>query len=278
LAGVQNFWFYLLSNGGSGTNHNGDTYNVQGIGLDKATKIAYRNLTTYLTPNSDFEDAKTFAIQSAIDLHGDCPTSPEVIATINAWYAVGVGEIYRAAEALQPSFNTINPLQYCSAPQSIKFEGSSTLNVDSYSWDFGDGSSSTLKNPTHTYTQPGNYTVSLKVTGCNLTNTISKSAFINIDNENDCIINMPFNSSVIETACEGTLYDYGGPNKNYSDLSEGILTIVSPNNDPVTLTFTELGYEKDYDYLFVYDGNSVNAPLIWTLKKHLHNLLLAKIV
>jgi len=259
---VQNYWFYLLTNGGNGTNRNGDSYNVLGIGMDKAVKIAYRNLTTYLTPYSDYEDAKTFAIQSAIDMYGDCPPSPEVISTINAWQAVGIGEKYNANNALQPNFTTINPLSYCSTPQTIRFEGFATLPVNSYYWNFGDGNTSTQQNPTHTYTQPGNYTVSFEVKGCNNTNKKAKNNYIQIDDQSPCITTMPNNSTVIETACSGTLYDFGGPNQNYADLSEGILTLVSPNNKPITLTFTELGYEEGYDSLYIYDGNSENAPLI----------------
>jgi len=262
---VQNFWFYLLSNGGNGTNYNGDSYTVSGIGMDKAVDIAYRNLTTYLNPYSDYEDAKTFAIQSAIDLYGDCPPSPEVISTIDAWYAVGLGDKYNSNNSLQPNFTTISPLTYCSAPQTIEFEGLATLPVNSYRWNFGDGNTSTSQNPMHTYTVPGNYTVSLEVSGCNNTNIITKNTYIQIDDQNDCITTMPYNSAVIETACSGTLYDFGGPNQNYADLSEGVLTLISPNNKPITLTFTELGYEKDYDYLYIYDGNSESAPLIWTL-------------
>lgn len=34
-------------------------------------------------------------------------------------------------------------------------------NADSYSWDFGDGNSSTEENPTHAYTEAGDYTVTL---------------------------------------------------------------------------------------------------------------------
>ncbi len=37
-SGVQSFWFYLLSEGGNGTNDNGDPYSVTGIGLDEASK------------------------------------------------------------------------------------------------------------------------------------------------------------------------------------------------------------------------------------------------
>ncbi len=88
-SGVQNFWFYLLSVGGSGTNDIGNAYNVSSIGIDKAAAIAFRTLTTYLTPNSQYADARFYSIQSATDLYGAC--SPEVIATTAAWYAVGVG-------------------------------------------------------------------------------------------------------------------------------------------------------------------------------------------
>ncbi len=88
-SGVQNFWFYLLARGGSGTNDNNDAYNVTGIGIEKAAAIAYRNLSTYLTSTSEYFDARTGAIQAAEDLYGQC--SPEVISTAEAWFAVGVG-------------------------------------------------------------------------------------------------------------------------------------------------------------------------------------------
>jgi len=40
-SGVMNFWFYLLAEGGSGINDNGDIYNVSGIDKIKAAKIVY---------------------------------------------------------------------------------------------------------------------------------------------------------------------------------------------------------------------------------------------
>lgn len=88
-SGVQNFWFFLLVNGGVGTNDNGDAYSVSGIGLAAASAIAARNLTFYLTANDGYAEARTNAIQAAIDLYGAC--SNEVKQTTNAWYAVGVG-------------------------------------------------------------------------------------------------------------------------------------------------------------------------------------------
>jgi len=91
-SGVLNFWFYTLSQGGSGTNDIGNAYTVTGIGIDKAAAIAYRTNTTYLISTSNYANARTYAIQSATDLYG--AGSAEVIATTNAWYAVGVGAAY----------------------------------------------------------------------------------------------------------------------------------------------------------------------------------------
>ncbi len=89
---VQNHWFYLLVNGGNGSNDWGQTYSITGIGAAKAEAIAYRNLTVYLTATSGFADARAGAIQSAIDLYG--AGSAEEIAVTNSWYAVGVGTFY----------------------------------------------------------------------------------------------------------------------------------------------------------------------------------------
>ncbi len=89
-SGVQNFWFYLLSEGGSGSNDLNKNYNVTGIGIEKAEKIAYRNLTTYLTSSATFLDAYNGSLLAAKDLYGDA--SNEYEAVLEAWYAVGIGE------------------------------------------------------------------------------------------------------------------------------------------------------------------------------------------
>lgn len=91
-SGVLNFWFYLLSQGGSGTNDIGNAYSVTGLGIDKAAAIAYRTNTFYLISTSNYAAARTYAIQSAVDLYGS--GSPEEIATTNAMYAVGIGAAY----------------------------------------------------------------------------------------------------------------------------------------------------------------------------------------
>ncbi|MFN4853654.1 MAG: PKD domain-containing protein [Bacteroidota bacterium] len=59
-------------------------------------------------------------------------------------------------------------------PLSVQFTNNSGSDIDSCFWDFGDGNTSTLINPTHTYTQLGNYTVTLRIKrsdGCFFENT-----------------------------------------------------------------------------------------------------------
>lgn len=88
-SGVQNMMFYLLCMGGSGTNYSGNVYNVQGIGINDASAIAYRALTVYLTATSNHYDSREAWIKSANDLFGSC--SNQSIQTAKAWYAVAVG-------------------------------------------------------------------------------------------------------------------------------------------------------------------------------------------
>ncbi|WP_262490204.1 M4 family metallopeptidase [Hymenobacter coccineus] len=96
-SGVLNYWFYLLSQGGSGTNDLGNAYSVTGITIDKAAKITFRMEDVYMTASSTYPQARTYAIQAATDLYG--AGSAEVTATTNAWYAVGVGAGTTAAIA-----------------------------------------------------------------------------------------------------------------------------------------------------------------------------------
>jgi PKD repeat protein len=51
----------------------------------------------------------------------------------------------------------------------------------SYQWQFGDGNTSTLQNPTHVYATAATYTVTLKVTeSLSTSNTLTKTAYISV--------------------------------------------------------------------------------------------------
>ncbi|WP_196890974.1 M4 family metallopeptidase [Aureivirga marina] len=87
---VQNYWFYLLVNGGIGTNDNDDDYDVKNIGLADARSIAYRTLMNYLTPNAIFYEAFQGSLQATIDLFGE--NSQQYESVVEAWFAVGIYE------------------------------------------------------------------------------------------------------------------------------------------------------------------------------------------
>ena len=181
-SGVQNFWYVLLVQGGTGTNDNSDSYIVDSIGMLKASQVAFRNLTVYLTPSSQYSDARFFGIQSAVDLFGGC--SFEVQQVTNAWYAVGVGPAYQTG--VTSDFDA-PALSSCALPFTVSFNNLSS-NATNYYWDFGDGDTSTQSDPLHTYTANGTYNVQLIADGglCGV-DTILKSSYIIINTPPDAI-------------------------------------------------------------------------------------------
>jgi PKD repeat protein len=95
---------------------------------------------------------------------------------------------------LQSGFNPIPSTPLALAPVSeftsdivttcdglVKFKDISALFPTSWSWDFGDGTTSNLKNPTHVYTNSNNYTVSLTTTNANGSNVSTIPTYVNVN-------------------------------------------------------------------------------------------------
>ena len=64
--------------------------------------------------------------------------------------------------------------------------------------------------------------------------------------------------------CSGvTIADTGGITENYTNLETTIRTMIPeiPNNN-MTVTFSAFSLELNYDYLYVYNGNTTSAPLL----------------
>lgn len=160
-SGVGNHWFYILTVGKSGTNDNGDSYSVTGIGIDKAAAIAWRSEAQYLNSSSNYANWRAYAIQSAEDLYG--ADSPEVIATTNAWYAVGVGE------------------EYSSPIGCVGSNVDLTITFDNYpeetSWTIKDAGGNTVESGGTYNSQPDGSTINLTftLTGGDYTFTINDS-------------------------------------------------------------------------------------------------------
>lgn len=103
-----------------------------------------------------------------------------------------------------------NPTSGCVVPHVVNFtDNSSGTGAMSYLWDFGDGNTSSLANPSHSYSNFGSYSVTLVVTdasGCS--DTITQSNLIQI---NSLVADFSVSDTVI---CEGesvTFTDLSNP-------------------------------------------------------------------
>ncbi|MCA0989037.1 M4 family metallopeptidase [Guptibacillus algicola] len=88
---MDDYYYTSSDNGGVHTNSgipNKAAYlTIQSIGKTKAEKIYYRALSLYMTPNTDFSDARSSLLQATADLYGTGSTYSSVA---NAWDQVGV--------------------------------------------------------------------------------------------------------------------------------------------------------------------------------------------
>ena len=67
------------------------------------------------------------------------------------------------------------------APLNVAFTDTSSGGPTGWSWDFGDGTTSTLQNPMHMYSSPGTYTVSLMVTRGASTSSSTQTDYITVN-------------------------------------------------------------------------------------------------
>ena len=68
------------------------------------------------------------------------------------------------------------------SPLTVSFTDLTTGNVGLWLWIFGDGSTSNLQNPVHTYNNPGTYTVTLTVLGAGGSDSETKTNYITVSN------------------------------------------------------------------------------------------------
>jgi PKD repeat protein len=68
------------------------------------------------------------------------------------------------------------------APLTVTFSNSSLplTYITAYTWTFGDGATSTLTNPVHSYTQTGSYTVTLTTAVVTETDTLTRTSYITV--------------------------------------------------------------------------------------------------
>jgi PKD repeat protein len=99
----------------------------------------------------------------------------------------------------------------------IQFTDASANNPTQWLWNFGDGTTSIIKNPSHTYTSSGIYNVSLKATNGYGNNTKTKTSYITIN-----LATSPTVTGASGTGpCSVTLSASGSGTLNWYDASTG---------------------------------------------------------
>jgi Zn-dependent metalloprotease len=279
-SGVQNYWFYLLCEGeNSNTNDLGNVYSVSGIGIEKSTKIAYRNLVYYLTPNSTYESAHLGSLIAVEDLY---PTingvySQEYNSVRQAWYAVGVGS---------------NPTLSCegitnlTAQNGTFTDGSGALNYNNNAnckWVIAPAGATKINlnftsfntqsniDKVYVYNGPDDtYPLLATWWGSTLPTTISTTdgtGAMCVKFVTDASINLSgwsanYSSIIVTPTCSGITslttpsgsFDDGSGNANYTNNQQCYWYIAPPCATSVTLNFSTINTELNYDKIYVFDS------------------------
>ena len=133
------------------------------------------SISNILNPVKTYGSNGTYTV-TMLAYYGSCKDSAVRLVTVSP--------------AADISFTTADTTA-CKAPHSVIFQNTTT-GATSYAWNFGDGNTSTLANPTHTYTTAGSFTVTLIATNANgCSDTLVKNNYINIKLPEANINNLP---------------------------------------------------------------------------------------
>jgi len=138
----------------------------------------------------------------------------------------------------------------------VQFTNLSSGTIDTYSWNFGDGGTSAEENPSHTYTTPGNYTVSLTVSSVFGSDTETKTSYISVS------VSSAHTDYSKDAFCRGywAMEDIGSETDlsgNGETLTESSGTITRSTDKQVG-TYSRRWVATDTEYLTHPDGGSTD--------------------
>jgi PKD repeat protein len=128
----------------------------------------------------DFGDNSTSTAQNPVHTYAAAGTYDVTLTATNAAGSSTVTKLGYVAvnPPAKPVANfTGSPLSG-SAPLPVQFTDTSANGPTSWLWDFGDNTTSTSQNPSHTYTAQGTYTVSLTATNVGGSDQVTKTNYI----------------------------------------------------------------------------------------------------
>jgi PKD repeat protein len=145
-------------------------------------------------------------------------------------------------------------------PLTVQFTSTSSGAITTYSWNFGDGGTSTSQNPSHTYNNCGTgaYTVTLTVTGPGGSNSFNTTITV------PCGTNIKFNNPVF-TSISVTLNSVTktiapGSSVTFSSVP-GSSVYYSANTKGVTSTGTQVGLQMTWNGTLTLTGGTTSYDL-----------------
>ncbi len=157
-------------NGNNGSDHVSNTYRVPlvVIGPSQYVKQHYLSHVAYTTSNviAAMERTMQNVKSGIIDPNDNIGASTFPMTTSDQSALGDPLEDFWVQGATPLSAHATGSPSTGNAPLSVSFTGSATGGTApySYSWNFGDGTTSTSQNPSHTYSTAGTYTATLTVT------------------------------------------------------------------------------------------------------------------
>lgn len=180
-----------------------------------------------------------------------------------AFLCIGLALLLPILTIAQPVANfTANATSGCS-PIVVQFTDQSTGTPTSWYWDLGNGTTSTIQNPSTTYLNPGTYTVSLVATNGGGNNTMVKTNYITVypspvvNFYGDSTLSCPpktvafTNTSVAGGSGTVTyLWDFGdgntstsaNPTHTYTTSGNFSVTLIITNGSSCTKSLTKANY------------------------------------
>lgn len=243
--------------------YDGSTWNIEIV--DSEGKVGLSN-SLALDPNTGYPRISYFDYEDNFDLKyaSFMPSDPSI-----------------PGNPMLPIANFTSNVTQGFAPLTVQFTDLSE-NATGWNWSFGDGQTSTVQNPSHTYSTPGTYTVSLNVSNADGYNISTKPDLITVNPTVPPIITaimvpvdpVPVNE---EISISGTftdpdtvdthtaVWDWGDSTTSDGIVTEaggsgtfnGTHTYTTPGIYSITLTVTDSSGASDTEtaetYIVIYD-------------------------
>ncbi|MHB1920823.1 MAG: PKD domain-containing protein [Chitinophagaceae bacterium] len=262
----------------------------------QGTTVTFNNTSSPVPPSSSwtFSDgvtSNTLNVSRTFSVSGDYTL--KLVNTFSGGCLDSVTKSFQVADTPTADFTTPDSIG-CTSPFQVNFKDQS-LNAVSWFWNFGDGSTDSIQNPSHVYQKDGNYSVTLTVTnaaGCQ--QSLTRSDFIKISRpvasftalpDSGCVpLPVNFNSQVTSNEpITGYFWDFGDgltgtqANPTHTYTAEGTYsvrllvttasgcadTVTVPNavmaGNPPTVQFTSSSTNSCYDIPIQFTDQSTQA-------------------